>query len=252
VIHALLAATSCGTCAAVVVRRWIKRPGPPTPELATAGSDPFGRVGRVIGRRVQLLGSLPDRFLGAVVSAVLVTLVVDPRMAFVLGGMVLVGAVASRIAATRRRRRQLANDLPGAIEVLRMAVAAGETLQGAIGLVAREIAGPAGDVFARVWRRVKHGESLVDALLGVASGHDAQVEGILVLLATVHRSGSSVGAGLSRAVVRQRDELRRQAQQNARRLPVAMLLPLLCCVLPAFVLVTIVPVLAGGVRGVSF
>jgi tight adherence protein C len=186
------------------------------------------------------------------VAAIVVAVLVDPRLALVLTGLMAVGAVARRIGATRRRHRRLLNDLPSAIEVLRMAVAAGDTLQGAIGLVAREIAGPAGELFARVGRRVEHGEPLADALLGVAAGQGAEVEGVLVLLATVHRSGSSVGAGLTRAVVRQRDELRRHAQRRARRLPVAMLLPLLCCVLPAFVLITIVPVLAGGLRGAAF
>jgi hypothetical protein len=46
---------------------------------------------------------------------------------------------------------------------------------------------------------------------------------------------------------RQRAALRRAAEARARRLPVALLLPLICCVLPSFALLTIVPVLVTGV-----
>ena len=95
--------------------------------------------------------------------------------------------------------------------------------------------------------RRDRGESLVDALdaLGVREGEP--LEGVLAMLVVAQRSGAPIGDALERAAVRQRAELRRAAETRVRRLPVTMLLPLLACVMPAFVLLTIVPLLVGGI-----
>ena len=45
-----------------------------------------------------------------------------------------------------------------------------------------------------------------------------------------------------------RHERRRQAEEAARTLPIKLCFPLVCCVLPAFVLLTIAPLVAGAVR----
>jgi tight adherence protein C len=48
-----------------------------------------------------------------------------------------------------------------------------------------------------------------------------------------------------------RDVRRRQVQVRARRLPVALLFPLVLCTLPAAVLVTVVPIVAVALRSLS-
>jgi len=57
------------------------------------------------------------------------------------------------------------------------------------------------------------------------------------------------GAALLPALERVGDEARRrrrvEAEDRARRVPVAMLFPLIVCVLPAFALLTVVPLLVG-------
>jgi len=60
------------------------------------------------------------------------------------------------------------------------------------------------------------------------------------------RSGAALTTDLSRFADDLRRRQRRAAEERARRLPVLMLVPLVCCVLPAFCLLTVVPMLAAG------
>jgi tight adherence protein C len=65
------------------------------------------------------------------------------------------------------------------------------------------------------------------------------------LLAT-DRLGVPVGPVLARLAHEERTALRRAAEAHARRIPVRLLFPLVFLVLPAFVLLTVVPGLAAG------
>jgi pilus assembly protein TadC len=56
---------------------------------------------------------------------------------------------------------------------------------------------------------------------------------------------------LERVAEQARDVRRRHAEESARRVPVQLLFPLVACVLPAFVLLTVVPLLAGTLRSLA-
>ena len=65
-------------------------------------------------------------------------------------------------------------------------------------------------------------------------------------LLTSDRTGAPVGPALARLADEERAALRRRAEAHARRVPVRLLFPLAFLVLPAFVLLTVVPGLAAG------
>ncbi len=65
------------------------------------------------------------------------------------------------------------------------------------------------------------------------------------------RSGSPLDDLLDHQGIEARAALRRSAEERARRLPIVLLLPTVTCVLPAFVLVTVVPVVVGAFGRVS-
>ena len=60
--------------------------------------------------------------------------------------------------------------------------------------------------------------------------------------------GDRLGELLTRLATDSRDLRRRRAQEQARRIPVRLLLPLVACSLPAFAVLTIVPILAGALH----
>ena len=66
---------------------------------------------------------------------------------------------------------------------------------------------------------------------------------------------SAHGAPITTSLDRLGDEARavrrRAAAQRARRLPVLLLFPLVLCILPAFVLLTVVPLLVGTFSGLT-
>jgi tight adherence protein C len=227
-------------------RAWMHRPRPPVPPSPSRPGIVVS-IGRTVQHRIHTLDGLSPRLVGVIAVAAPVVVVIDPALSALLVGATFLVAAARRVTARRRRRRRLQAELPAAIEVLRMGVASGLTLTEAIEVVAREVRDAAGEVFGQVAHRHRRGEALADALVSVATRVGDPAEAVLVLLATTHRSGAAVGDALGRIATRQRAALRRDAEARARRLPVALLLPLVCCVLPSFALLTIVPVLVSGV-----
>ena len=62
------------------------------------------------------------------------------------------------------------------------------------------------------------------------------------------RLGAPVGPQLARLAAEERAAVRRRAEAHARRVPVKLLFPLVFLVLPAFVLLTVVPGLNAGLQ----
>lgn len=65
-------------------------------------------------------------------------------------------------------------------------------------------------------------------------------------MAVALRDGTPLAATLTRLSDDLSRRARREAERRARRLPVQLLFPLVTCVLPAFALLTVVPLLAGS------
>jgi hypothetical protein len=79
------------------------------------------------------------------------------------------------------------------------------------------------------------------------SGHE-----LVAILIASERDGAPLARGLERAADAVRRAQRRDLERRARRLPVTLLVPLVCCVLPAFVVLTVVPLLAGSLGDLRF
>jgi tight adherence protein C len=60
------------------------------------------------------------------------------------------------------------------------------------------------------------------------------------------RYGAPLADALVTLAADARADRRRRAEEAARRVPVQLLFPLVLCVLPAFVLLTLAPLLAGA------
>jgi pilus assembly protein TadC len=160
-------------------------------------------------------------------------------------------AGALQLAGRRRRlraqRSALVDDLPDVVDLFRVAAGGGLTVHLSIEAVARVVDGPTRAALDEVRRRVSLGERLVDALAGVAElGEPARP--LVAALVSAERDGASLAGPLARAADHARDIRRRHAEEVARRVPIRLLFPLVGCVLPAFALLTVVPLLAGIVQ----
>ena len=99
--------------------------------------------------------------------------------------------------------------------------------------------------FASVLRACALGAGFSEALGEVASAAP-RLRPLTDALLASDRLGAPVAPILSRLAAEERGALRRRAEAHARRVPVRLLFPLVFLVLPAFVLLTVVPGLAAG------
>jgi tight adherence protein C len=149
----------------------------------------------------------------------------------------------------RRRTRALdagrARELPVVLDLLGVAVGAGATPYLAVEVAAEWSPPVVAASLAGVLRAAALGASFESALDAAARATPALRPLTDALLAS-DRLGAPVGPVLARLAAEERAGLRRRAEAHARRVPVRLLFPLVFLVLPAFVLLTVVPGLAAG------
>jgi Flp pilus assembly protein TadB len=143
-----------------------------------------------------------------------------------------------------RRDRDLARrDLPHVVGLLADALRSGQPPDAALDVVAGALPGPAAARLADLAPRLRLGVDPVQVWADLAA--DPALGPLGRALARAHRAGTPVVP----AVERLADELARSAraevEDRARAVGVKAAIPLGLCLLPAFVLVGIVPVVAG-------
>lgn len=160
---------------------------------------------------------------------------------------VVTRVLKSVVGRNRRRAADaaLTRDLPVVLDLLGVAVGAGCTpylaLEVAVQWSPASIATP----LASVVRSCALGLDFAAALDQTARATPLLRPLADALLAS-DRLGVPVGPVLARLADEERTTLRRNAEAHARRIPVRLLFPLVFLVLPAFVLLTVVPGLAAG------
>jgi type II secretory pathway component PulF len=147
-----------------------------------------------------------------------------------------------RGAIDRRDRTGSAADVATVADLLHVAVSAGHSLHGAIAAVAGTSSGRAGAALARVDAAFGRGRRMIDALDELHASLGAEARPLVTALASSLRSGAPLAPALQRLADAERRRQRRRAEERVRRLPVLLLVPLVGLVLPAFVVLTIVPV----------
>jgi Flp pilus assembly protein TadB len=146
-------------------------------------------------------------------------------------------------ARMRRERLELIRSAPLVADLLSAALVAGVPLEHAIPVVARAIGGPAGDLMWGVHRRCELGEPVDRAWASLSES-----PGLGGVARAVARS-SRTGAPLAALLAQTAEDLRAQASTSAlaevRATSVRAVLPLGLCLLPAFVLLGIAPIVGG-------
>jgi tight adherence protein C len=142
------------------------------------------------------------------------------------------------------------DQLPDVVDLLALTTAAGLPVTAAVTAIAGRPGGPLGAALSRAAGHVHHGGCLADAL-----GHLARagppVRPLADALAHHDRYGSPLLPALERVGIEARSRRRRHAEEAARRLPVTLLFPLVLTTFPAFVALTVVPLLAGSLGSLS-
>jgi hypothetical protein len=247
-----LAAVS-GTGAALLV---VLSAGPPrlsTRRLVLAPAprrDHLEAVGRAVTRRIGVASHPPsDRAIGRAVAAAAPLAVLVPPLAVV----VVLGAVGHRWwdahRAARARADAVRRGLPDLVDLLRLCTTGGLSLPLAHAAVAPRVPPPLGPALHAAEAATRAGAARADALLDSLRPLGERAAALAQVLADHLRYGVPLGPALDRLALELRLDRRRHAEQAARRVPVRLLAPLVACTLPAFALLTVVPLLGASLQG---
>ncbi|MCU1454937.1 MAG: gspF [Acidimicrobiales bacterium] len=218
-----------------------RRPGPAS-RLGLA-------LARLCGRTVAPV-SAPWLGVGAVVVAA--ALVADPILAPVVAAAVALGASLARRAEQRREVAAVIVTLPEVVDLFALAAQAGQPVSSSLGTVAARASGPIALALRDAERRRGLGLPVAEALEVVAERAGDPIRPLVAALTASDRYGTPLVPALERLAAEARLSRRRRAEEAARRLPVTLLFPLVCCTLPAFALLTVVPLVASALRALRF
>ena len=168
--------------------------------------------------------------------------------------MALVGARLPGLALARRARRRRAlaeRELPVLLDLLSIATSTGLAPQLALRRVAGSVEGPLGEELAAAIRAVDLGGRWRDELaLAAERVGSSDLRRTVATLSRSEALGSSLASEVTRLASDVRETRRAAATEHARSAPVKMLFPLVFLILPAFLLLTVVPVLVTTVQSI--
>jgi tight adherence protein C len=195
----------------------------------------------------------PDRMLGAkglglIVLGLLGMLVGAHKPALlVLFGVV--GAAAGFFLpdlllynAGLKRQQRIQVELPDAMDMLTVCVEAGLGFDAALAQVARNTSGPLAAELARALQEMQIGKSRTEALRAMANRTTApELRAFVSALVQAGELGISIAGVLREQAKEMRLRRRQRAEEQAQKVPVKILFPLMTCLLPALFVVIMGP-----------
>ncbi len=193
-----------------------------------------------------------EALVGAAAFGLVAAVVVLGVFAGLLALLAVLAVIAARLRS-RRRERQLLIDrgLPDVIDLLSLVVSAGRPVSLGFADVCPRLPEPYRTEFARVLRRSAAGEPFAESVRQLRHRIGPQVNAVVHAVVAAEMDGAPLEPALLRAGDEAQRRRRVRAEEAARRVPVAMLFPLVFCILPSFCLLTIVPVLLGSLAGLQ-
>jgi Flp pilus assembly protein TadB len=149
----------------------------------------------------------------------------------------------------RRRRIQVRRDLPHLVQLLGAALRGGAPAGEAVRVACTALPGAAADRLSAITERLALG--LDPERVWTALADDAELAPLGRALARAHRTGAPVVAAVERLGDELEHAARAEVEERARAVGVRAALPLGLCLLPAFLLLGIVPLVAGLVSSMA-
>jgi tight adherence protein C len=209
-------------------------------KLDLAGNPSGWDVDRVIA--FKMLGLLIGGALGLLVPLLLG----NPLGAIVLGiALALLGFYAPNLAlyqAAYNRSAQIRRELPDSLDLLVISVEAGLSFDAALARVARNTTGPLSEEFFRVLQEMQIGTGRSDALRALGVRTDvAELRGFITSMVQADAFGIPIANVLRVQAKEMRIKRSQRAEEQAQKVPVKILFPLIFCIMPALFIVIMGP-----------
>ena len=167
-----------------------------------------------------------------------------PLAGVLIGGGLFVAAGRLRTSAGSDAGVELASALPVICAQLAVCLEAGLPLRNAVAALGDGLSGAAAEAMRRLDAAVRLGVPEDDAWAELAERHP-ELSGLVRELRHASSGGVSLAPVLRQHAREARASARSAAEARARRAGVSIVLPLVVCFLPAFLLVGVVPVIGG-------
>jgi len=218
--------------------------------------SPFGITAK-LQHRLDLAGN-PDRWnpdrvlaakgLGLVVLAAVGMLIGAPNPVWLILFAAIGGSIGFFLPdlllynAGLKRQERLRAALPDAMDMLTVCVEAGLGFDAALAQVARNTSGPLAAELARVLQEMQIGKSRTEALRATADRTTVtEFRAFVSALVQAGELGISVAKVLREQAKELRTKRRQRAEEQAQKVPVKILFPLVVCLFPALFVVIIGP-----------
>lgn len=165
----------------------------------------------------------------------------------IVGGFVVPEMLISNRADARRDEVRQA--LPDAIDQLAVTVRAGLSVDGALVRVSNTLRGPLSEELSRVVQDIKLGMARTDALKKMAERMDIlELNYFVRALVQADALGIPVAETLSSQAEEMRMKRRQRAEEQAMKLPVKILAPMVVCILPSLLIIVLGPAMIQLMR----
>jgi tight adherence protein C len=141
--------------------------------------------------------------------------------------------------------------LPDAVELLALCTAAGWSLPVSHAEVARRVGSPLAEALGAAAVEAEQGRGRAEALVAALAPLGERSRALAAVMADHLRYGTPLGPSLDRLALELRLDRRRLAEQEARRVPVRLLAPLVVCILPAFGLLSVAPLVISSLAALA-
>ncbi len=213
------------------LQRWLDYAGNPP-------SWPPSRIMEMQGRGMlifALLGGVIGFALGLAPATILAWVIVGALFGFWLPFLVVYDM-------GQRRQQQLRRQLPDALDLLTLSVEAGLGFDAAMAQVAGTMPGALSREFARLLQEMQMGQRRADALRALAARTSVtELRAMASSLVQAGELGIPTANVLREQAHQMRIRRRQRAEEQARKLPVKVIFPLILCLFPALFIVVIGP-----------
>jgi Flp pilus assembly protein TadB len=183
----------------------------------------------------------------------------DARMFYLSrAGVVCVAAGALLQLVGRRTVRHMARhatrvdaELPDFVDLVSVHLRSGKPPALAFLYASDSATGDTGDSARRVADAVRNGTRFVDALVESRTQFGLRAQTLVDALVDTERDGLPPRELFERLASDAKDQRRREAERRIRALPVRLTLPLVGCILPSYLLLAVIPLLASQFSSVT-
>jgi tight adherence protein C len=141
-----------------------------------------------------------------------------------------------------KRQKAMQRALPDALDLLSITVEAGLGFDSAVARVARQAGGPLGEEFHRVLQEMQIGKSRADALRDLADRTSIpELKSFVLAMVQADIFGISIAKVLQVQAREMRIKRRQRAEEQAQKVPVKIVFPLILCIFPSLFIVLLGP-----------